>query len=170
VFIFLPAGEQGIAFMKAFNERGLGEAGIKLIATGDVTDDHVLEAMGDVAVGVVTTHHYSASHESPENKAFVEAYEKLSGGKRPNFMAVGGYDGMAAIVEVVKKLEGKIEGDQALTVLRGMKLTSPRGPISIDPKTRDVVQTVYVRRVEKVQNELFNVEFARYENVADPGK
>ena len=170
VFIFLPAGEQGIAFMKAFNERGLADAGIKLIATGDLSDDHVLMAMGDATLGVITTHHYSAAHESPENAAFVKAYEKVSGGKRPNFMAVGGFDGMAAIVEVVKKLDGKLDGDQAMQVLKGMKLKSPRGPIAIDPQTRDVVQTVYVRRVQKVKGELYNVEFASYENVKDPGK
>ena len=100
----------------------------------------------------------------------MEAYEKVSHGKRPNFMAVGGYDGMAAIVEVVKKLKGRIEGDPAMKILKGMKLESPRGPIAIDPETRDVVQTVYVRRVKKVGGELYNVEFAEFKNVKDPGK
>lgn len=170
VFIFLPAGEQGIAFMKAFSERGLGAAGIKLIATGDLTDDHVLAAMGDPTLGVITTHHYSAAHDSPENKTFVKAYREVSGGQRPNFMAVGGYDGMAAIVAVVEKLQGKLDGDKAMQVLKGMKLDSPRGPFSIDPETRDVVQTVYIRRVEKVGSELYNVEFDQVKNVKDPGK
>jgi branched-chain amino acid transport system substrate-binding protein len=170
VFIFLPAGEQGIAFMKAFNERRLAEAGIQLIATGDLTDDHVLHAMGEPTLGVITTHHYSAAHDSPENKAFVGAYEKVSGGKRPNFMAVAGYDGMAAIARVVKKLEGKIDGDKAMQVLKGMKLASPRGPITIDPKTRDIVQTVYVRRVKKLGNQLYNVEFSEFANAMDPSK
>ena len=170
VFIFLPAGEQSIAFMKAFKERGLVEAGIKLIATGDLTDDDVLMAMGDPTLGLVTTHHYSAAHDTPENKAFVKAYREVSGGKRPNFMAVGGYDGMAAIAEVVKRFEGKLDGDQAMKILKEMKLMSPRGPISIDPETRDIVQTVYVRRVEKVGNELYNVEFEQFPNVKDPGK
>ncbi|HUI72328.1 MAG TPA: ABC transporter substrate-binding protein, partial [Spirochaetia bacterium] len=101
VFVFLPAGEQGIAFMKAFEERGLDTAGIKVIATGDLTDDDVLMAMGDATLGIVTTHHYSAAHDSPENKAFVAAYREVSGGKRPNFMAVGGFDGMAAIAQVI---------------------------------------------------------------------
>jgi branched-chain amino acid transport system substrate-binding protein len=170
VFIFLPAGEQGIAFMKAFNERGLGEAGIKLIATGDLTDDHVLMSMGEPTLGVITTHHYSASHDSPENKAFVKAYGELNGGKRPNFMAVGGFDGMAAIAEVVKKLGGTIDGDKAMEVLKGLELTSPRGTIKIDPETRDIVQTVYVRRVEKVGTELYNVEFDEIPGVKDPGR
>jgi branched-chain amino acid transport system substrate-binding protein len=170
VFIFLPAGELGIAFMKAFNERGLAKAGIKLIATGDLTDDHVLMAMGEPTLNVITTHHYSASHDSPENKAFVQAFKEVSGGQRPNFMAVGGFDGMAAIAEVVTKLNGKLDGDQAMQILKGLKLTSPRGPITIDPETRDVIQTVYVRRVQKVGDELYNVEFEQIANVKDPGK
>lgn len=170
VFIFLPAGEQGIGFMKAFSERGLAAAGIKLIATGDLTDDHVLAAMGDPTLGVITTHHYSAAHDSPENEAFVKAYREVSGGRRPNFMAAGGYDGMAAIVAVIEKLEGRLDGDKAMQVLKGMRLDSPRGPVSIDPETRDVVQTVYVRRVEKIGNELYNVEFDQVKSVKDPGK
>lgn len=170
VFIFLPAGEQGVAFMKAFNERGLAEAGVKLIATGDVTDDHVLSAMGEQALGVITTHHYSAAHDSPENKAFAKAFRQVSGGARPNFMAVAGYDGMAAIARVIEKLKGRIDGEKAMQILKGMKLQSPRGPITIDPATRDVVQTVYVRRVQKVGNELYNVEFEKIPNVKDPGK
>lgn len=170
VFIFLPAGEQGIAFMKAFNERGLAEEGIKLIATGDLTDDHVLAAMGDPTLGVITTHQYSAAHDSPANKAFVESYREVSGGQRPNFMAVGGYDGMAAIVEVIKKLDGKLDGDAAMRVLQGLRLDSPRGPIAIDSDTRDVVQTVYVRRVQNVNGELYNVEFEEIKDVKDPGK
>ena len=170
VFVFLPAGEQGIAFMKAFEERGLDTAGIKVIATGDLTDDDVLMAMGDATLGIVTTHHYSAAHDSPENKAFVAAYREVSGGKRPNFMAVGGFDGMAAIAQVIEKLNGKLDGDKAMEILKGMKLDSPRGPIWIDPETRDIVQTVYVRRVEKVGDKLYNIEFDHFDNVKDPGK
>ncbi len=171
VFIFVPAGEQSVAFMKAFEERGLAQAGIKLIATGDLTDDDVLQAMGEPVVGVITTHHYSAAHDSPENKAFVKAFGEVTKElKRPNFMAVGGYDGMAAIAEVVKKLGDKIDGDKAMEVLKGLKLTSPRGPISIDPATRDIVQTVYVRRVQKVGGDYYNVEFDKFPDVKDPGK
>ena len=171
VFVFLPAGEQGIAFMKGYRERGLAEAGIKAIGTGDVTDDHVLDAMGEVARGMITSHHYSAAHESPENKAFLDAYGQVSGTLgRANFMAVAGYDGMAAIYDVAQKLGGKIDGDKAMEILKGWKRQSPRGPISIDPETRDIVQTVYVRRVEKRGDHWYNVEFEQFPEVKDPGK
>ena len=170
VFIFVPAGEQSIAFMKAFAERGLAEAGIKVIATGDLTDDNVLNAMGDSVLGVITSHHYSAAHDSPENKAFVKAFKEVSTFARPNFMGVGGYDGMAAIAEVVKKLGGKMDGDKAMEIFKSMKLASPRGPISIDPATRDIVQTVYIRRVQKSGGEYFNVEFDKVADVKDPAK
>ena len=171
VFIFVPAGQQGIAFMKGYRERGLAEAGIKVIATGDLTDDHVLQSMGDPTLGVITSFHYSAAHNSPENKAFLKAYAEANpNGGRPNFMTVAAYDGMAAIYEVAKKLNGKIDGDKAMAVLKGMKINSPRGPIMIDPATRDVVQTVYIRRVEKVGGELFNVEFDKFVERKDTGK
>ena len=171
VFMFVPAGEQSIAFMKAFEERGLARAGIRVIATGDLTDDNVLNAMGDPVVGVITSHHYSAHHDSPENRAFVKAFKEVGGNlPRPNFMGVGGYDGMAAIAEVVRKLGAKIDGDRAMEVLKGLKLASPRGAIWIDPATRDIVQTVYIRRVEKIGGEYYNVEFDRFPDVKDPGK
>src|SRR5260221_876478 len=172
VFMFVPAGEQSIAFMKAFEERGLAQAGIKVIATGDLTDDNVLNAMGEPVVGVITSHHYSAAHESPENAAFVKAFREVSDFKRPNFMGVGGYDGMAAIAEVARRLgpSGRIDGDKAMGILKSMKLASPRGPISIDPATRDIVQTVYIRKVEKRGGEYWNVEFDKYPDVRDPGK
>ena len=172
VFMFVPAGEQSIAFMKAFEERGLAQAGIRVIATGDLTDDNVLNARGDPVLGVITSHHYSAAHESPENTAFVKAFKEVSEFKRPNFMGVGGYDGMAAIAEVVKKLGagGKIDGDKAMEILKNMKLTSPRGPISIDPATRDIVQTVYIRKVEKRGGEYWNIEFDKFSDMKDPAK
>ncbi len=171
VFVFVPAGEQGIAFMKGYRERGLAEAGIKVIATGDLTDDHVLPAMGDATLGVITTFHYSAAHKSPENQAFLRNFASTNpNGGRPNFMAVAAYDGMAAIYEAARKLNGKIDGDQAMAVLKGMKLNSPRGPITIDPQTRDIVQTVYVRKVEKVGGEPYNVEFDQFAEMKDPGK
>ena len=171
VFVFVPAGEQGVAFMKGYRERGLAEAGIKVIATGDLTDDHVLPAMGDATLGVITSFHYSAAHNSAENKAFLKNFAEANpGAGRPNFMAVAAYDGMGAIYEVARKLDGKIDGDKAMAVLKGMKINSPRGAITIDPQTRDVVQTVYIRKVEKVNGELYNVEFDKFENVKDPGK
>ncbi|MGO0790023.1 ABC transporter substrate-binding protein [Herbaspirillum seropedicae] len=171
VFIFVPAGEQSIAFMKGYRERGLAEAGIKVIATGDLTDDHVMPAMGESTLGVITTFHYSAAHDSPENKAFLKSFAAANpGAGRPNFMAVAAYDGMNAIYEVSKKLNGKIDGDRAMAILKTMKFTSPRGPIAIDPATRDIVQTVYVRKVEKIGNEAYNVEFDKFENMKDTGK
>jgi branched-chain amino acid transport system substrate-binding protein len=171
VFIFTPAGEMAVAFMKAFTERGLDKVGIKLLATGDVTDDDVIEAMGDSALGVITTHHYSVAHKSPENEAFKTAYAQVAGvGARPNFMAVGGWDGMNLIYEVAKKLDGRIDGDKAVAAAKGMTIQSPRGPILIDPETRDVVQDVYVRKVQKVGGKCFNVEFDKLAKVKDPGK
>lgn len=171
VFVFVPAGEQSIAFMKGYRERGLAAAGIKVIATGDLTDDHVLPAMGDATQGVITTFHYSAAHKSPENDAFLKNFAATNPqGGRPNFMAVGAYDGMNAIYQVAQKLNGKIDGDKAMAVLKGMKINSPRGPISIDPATRDIVQTVYVRKVEMVNGQPYNVEFDQFANQKDPGK
>ncbi len=171
VFVFVPAGEQSIAFMKGYRERGLAAAGIKVIATGDLTDDHVLPAMGDNTLGVITTFHYSAADKSPENDAFLKSFAATNPqGGRPNFMAVAAYDGMNAIYQVSNKLGGKIDGDKAMAVLKGMKIQSPRGPISIDPATRDVVQTVYVRKVEKVNGEPYNIEFDQFPNLKDPGK
>jgi len=170
VFLFLPAGEEGIAFMKAFTERGLAAAGIKVFATGDLTDDGVIDTMGEPTVGIVTSGHYSAAHDSPENKAFLKAYAAVAGDKRPNFMAVGGYDGMAAIYDVLKKNNGDPDADKAMDVLKGWKHESPRGPIMIDPDTRDIVQTVYIRRVEKQNGHYYNIEFDKFPAVKDPGK
>ena len=171
IFLFLPAGEQGIAFMKSYRERGLADAGIKLIATGDITDDGVMDAMGDETLGLITSFHYSAAHDSPENKAFKQVYAEVNGTKlRPNFMAVGGYDGMALIAEALKKTGGSTDAEDFVAALKGVKLTSPRGTITIDPETRDVVQTVYIRKVEKVGGALYNVEFDKFPDVKDPGK
>jgi branched-chain amino acid transport system substrate-binding protein len=171
VFLFLPSGEQPTAFFKSFVERGLAQAGIKLIATGDATDDTVLNSMGDSAIGLITTHHYSAVHDSAKNKAYVKNYAEVNGNAmRPNFMSVGGYDGMAVIYEMIKKGGGKIDGLKSVDAVKGLKLDSPRGPIMIDPDTRDIVQNVYVRRVQKVGKDLYNVEFDKFENVKDPGK
>jgi branched-chain amino acid transport system substrate-binding protein len=168
LFVFVPSGV-GAQFMKQFVERGLDKSGIKLIGTGDVTDDDILNGMGDVALGAVTSHHYSAAHDSPENKAFVEAFKKANGGMRPNFMAVGGYDGMHVLYEGLKKTNG--QGGQALVdAVKGMKWTSPRGPVEIDPQTRDMIQNIYIRKVERNDGELYNVEFATVPNVKDPVK
>ena len=170
VFVFVPAGESAVGFMKAYAERGLSAAGIKLIATGDMTDDGVIDALGSNALGTITTHHYSAAHESPENKAFIAAYASVDPTHRPNFMAVGGYDAMAMIYSVVKQLNGNIDPDKAMALIKGMKIASPRGPIEIETDTRDVTQNVYVREVKRVNGKLYNVEFFTTPNVKDPGK
>lgn len=168
LFVFVPSGV-GAQFMKQFVERGLDKSGIRLVATGDVTDDDILNQMGDAALGVVTTHHYSAAHNSPENKAFVEGMKKQAN-IRANFMGVGGWDGMHLIYEALRKTNGSKDGTALVEAMKGLKWTSPRGPVQIDAKTRDIIQNVYVRKVEKVGGELFNVEFSTFEQVPDPVK
>ena len=167
-FIFVPSG-QGAAIMKQFQDRGLKEAGIKLIGTGDILDDDLLESIGPSALGAITSHHYSAAHDSPENKAYVDAFMKANPGMRPNFMSINGYDGMHVIYEMLKKTGGNGTGEQLVDAARGLKWLSPRGPISIDPQTRDVVQNIYIRRCEMKDGKLWNIEFDKIENVKDPG-
>lgn len=168
MFVFVPAG-QGGTFMKQYAERGLDKSGIKVIGPGDVMDDDLLNSMGDAALGAVTAHLYSAAHPSQMNKDFVAAYEKAYG-QRPGFMAVGGYDGIHLIYEALKKTGGKADGDSLIAAMKGMAWESPRGPISIDPETRDIVQNIYIRKVEKVNGQLYNVEFETFKAVKDPGK
>jgi branched-chain amino acid transport system substrate-binding protein len=168
IFVFVPSG-QGGTFMKQFTERGLDKAGIKLIGPGDVTDDDLLPAMGDSVLGTVTAHFYSADHGSAKNKAYVEAFKKANN-FRPNFMSVGGYDGMHLIYEALKKTGGKSDGDSLIAAMKGLGWESPRGPISIDPDTRDIIQNVYMRKVEKKGGELYNVEFATFDAIKDPVK
>lgn len=169
LFVFVPSGA-GAAVMKQFLERGLDKAGIKLIGTGDVTDDDQLNDMGDGALGVVTSHHYSAFHPSPMNKKFVEAFEKANKGMRPNFMAVGGYDGMRVIYEALRATKGQGGGDALLAAMKGQIFESPRGKMFIDAQTRDVVHDIYLRKVEKKNGQLYNVEFDVIKDVKDPGK
>jgi branched-chain amino acid transport system substrate-binding protein len=169
LFVFVPSGT-GAQFVKQFVERGLDKSGVKLIATGDVTDDDQLNGMGDVVMGVINAHNYSANHDSALNKAYVDAFKKANGGLRPNFMSVGGYDGMALIYGALKKTNGDTDGDKLIAAMKGMAWESPRGPISIDPDTRDIVQNIYIRKVDKVGGELYNVEFATIPNVKDPVK
>jgi branched-chain amino acid transport system substrate-binding protein len=169
VFVFVPSG-QGATFVKQFIERGLDKAGVRIIGPGDVTDDDLLNGMGDAVIGTVTAHMYSADHDSAKNKAFVEAFKKANNGLRPNFMAVGGYDGMHLIYEALKKTGGDTNGDKLIAAMKGMKWESPRGPIQIDADTRDIIQNIYIRKVEKKNGELYNVEFATFEAVKDPVK
>ena len=168
-FVFVPAGDHAAAVVKTYAALGMKEAGIKLIGPGDVTDDDVLPNMGDAAIGAVTAHMYSAAHPSKLNKDYVAAFEKANN-FRPNFISVGAYDGMHLIYEALKKTNGDTDGDKLIAAMKGMKWESPRGPISIDPDTRDIVQNIYIRKVEKVDGKLYNVEFATFEAVKDPVK
>jgi branched-chain amino acid transport system substrate-binding protein len=170
VFLFVPPGEQTVAFMKGFVERDLAKAGIRIIATGDLTSEDIIDSVGDSAIGIVNSFHYSETHPSPENKAYVQAFYKAHPKDRPNFMSTSGYDGMALIAKTLEKTGGDATGDKFMAAAKGMSWVSPRGPISIDPVTRDIVQTVYIRKVEKVAGKLQNNEFEQTANVRDPGK
>ena len=168
LFVFVPSGP-GAAVMKEFAERGLAKAGIKLIGTGDLTDDDILDSMGDPAIGTITSHFYSAAHPSPENKAYVAAFEKANPGMRPNFISLGGWDGMALIYKVLEKTKGSAEGDKFVEAAEGLSWMSPRGQVTIDPKTRDIIQDVYIREVKRVNGHLYNVEFDRFPAVHPDG-
>src|SRR5271154_5881119 len=167
-FIYFP-GTQASIFAKQFAERGLGSSGIKILGPADLTDDDDLNTMGDQMLGIITSGSYSAAHDSALNKAYVAAIEKAAG-FRPNFVSVGAYDGLHLIYEALKKTNGNADGDALLDAMKGMAWESPRGPISIDPRTRDIVQNIYIRKVEKVNGELFSMEFATSPAVKDPMK
>ena len=170
IFVFIPGGAQPPAFAKALAERGMDPKKIKIMGQGEITmDDNVLKNMGDAALGIITVFHYSAEHKSAMNAAFVKAYN-ADYHRNPDVFSIGGWDGMHLIYEALKKTGGKADGDSLIAAAKGMKWESPRGPISIDPDTRDIVQTVYVRRVEKVGGTIQNVEFDKVENVKDPAK
>ena len=168
LFVFAPSGE-GAAVMKQFTDRGLAQAGVRLITTGDVLDDDLMSTIGDAALGVVSSHHYSAVHPSPENKAYVAAFTKANPGMRPNFHGVGGYDGMQLLYAALKKTGGDSDGTKLVAAMKGLSWTSVRGPVSIDPQTRDIVQNVYIRKAERRDGGIYNVEFATIEKFRDPG-
>jgi branched-chain amino acid transport system substrate-binding protein len=170
VFVFVPAGAQPAALGKAIAERGLDPTKMKIMGTGELTDDSALKQMGDTALGVITAWHYDHNHDSKMNKDFVAAYKKDSNGVNPNFLAVGGYDGMHLIYGALTATKGDTDGDKLVDAAKIMKWESPRGPIALDPETRDIVQTIYIRRVEKKGGEMVNVEFDKLENVKDPVK
>jgi branched-chain amino acid transport system substrate-binding protein len=166
---FVPAGV-GPAFMRQFVERGLDKSGIRFIAEGSVTEDDIVNQIGDAALGIITSHHYSAAHDSPENKSFVAAFKKANGGLRPNLMAVQSYDGMHMIYEALKKTNGSTDGAALVDAMKGLSFVSPRGPVTLDPDTREMIQNIYIRRVERVGGELYNVEFATIPSFKDPSK
>ena len=170
-FVFVPAGDHAAAVAKTYAALGMREAGIKLVGPGDITQDTKLQAMGPAAVGLITMHHYHADLDNPENKRFVEAWKKEYGPRStPDFMAVGGYDGMAAIVHVVQTLRGKIDADRALEALKGWTFNSPRGPIMIDPVTRDIVMNEYLSEAVMKDGRVFQKVIGTIEAVKDACK
>ena len=171
VFFFFPSGVMPPAFLKVWKERGMAEAGIKLFATGEATDDSYMDATGDVAKDLITSHHYSYDHDSAKNKKFVADFEKEFGTKmRPSYFAVAAYDAMAAMDLALKKTKGDTSGDAVMAALKGLKFESPRGPIEIDAKTGDIVQNVYLRKAELKNGKWVNVEFDKFDMVKDPAK
>jgi len=171
VFFFFPSGQMPVSFLKVWKERGLDKAGVKLFATGEATDDSFLEATGDVALDLITSHHYSYAHPSPLNKRFIKEFvDEFGTALRPNYFAVAAYDGMAAIAAALEKTGGDTNGPKVMQALKGLKLESPRGPIEIDAATRDIVQTVYIRKTERVDGKLVNLEMNQFDRVKDPLK
>ena len=169
IFAFVPGGAQPGALGKAMAERGIDTKKIKVMGQGEITDEHALAAMGDAAIGIVTAFHYDYSHKSKMNEAFVKAFN-ADFHRNPDFFAVGAWDGMHLIYAALKKTKGKADGQSLINAAKGMKWESPRGPIEIDPRTRDVIQTVYIREVKKVDGHLVNAEIDKVPNVKDPVK
>jgi branched-chain amino acid transport system substrate-binding protein len=169
IYIWVPGGVQPAAIGKALAERGIDARKTRILGQGELTEEEALKSMGDAGLGIVTVYHYDYNHDSPLNREFVKAYHEANG-RNPNIYSIGGYDGMHLIYEALKKTGGKTDGESLIAAARGMSWESPRGPISVDPETRDIVQTVYIRRVEKVGGQLRNVEFDKVENVKDPAK
>jgi len=169
IMIFIPGGAQPAALGKAFAERGVDPKKTKILGSGETTAEAALKSMGDAGIGIITAWHYDYMSSHPLNREFVKVFNEMHG-RNPDFFSIGGYDGMHVIYEALKKTGGKTDGDSLIAAAKGLKWESPRGPMSIDPETRDVVQTIYIRRVQKVGNELVNVPFDKVENVKDPVK
>lgn len=166
---FVPAGV-GPIFMRQFMERGLDKSGIKFIAEGSLTEDDIINQIGDAALGIITSHHYSAAHDSPENKAFVADFKKANGGMRPNLMAAQAYDAMHLIYAALEKTKGSTDGEALVAAMKGMSWISPRGPVTVDPETREMIQNIYIRKVERKDGELYNIEFETVPDFKDPSK
>jgi branched-chain amino acid transport system substrate-binding protein len=169
IYIWVPGGAQPAALGKTLAERGIDPKKVKVLAQGELTEDQALKSMGEAALGIITAFHYDATHDSAINKTFVKDYNDAYG-RNPDIFSIGGWDGIHAIYEALKKTGGKTDGEALVAAAKGMAWESPRGPISIDPDTRDIIQTVYIRRVEKVGDKIQNVEFDKIENVKDPVK
>jgi branched-chain amino acid transport system substrate-binding protein len=168
IFIFIPGGAQPAALGKAMAERGIDKNLTKVLGSGETTAEAAVKSMGDNAIGIITAWHYDYMSKAPLNVAFVKEYQQVSSGRNPDFFSIGGYDGMHAIYETLKKTGGKTDAELMIAAAKGLKWESPRGPMMIDPETRDVVQNVYLRRVEKVNGELVNVPFDMVPMVKDP--
>ncbi|MBX3579411.1 MAG: ABC transporter substrate-binding protein [Rhizobiaceae bacterium] len=168
VYIFIPGGAQPAAMGKALADRGLTPPNVKLFGQGELTHPEALESMGDTANGIITTFHYTLERDDPMNKEFVDGYHAANNGRSPDLFSIGGYDGMHLIYETLKKTNGDASGDALVEAAKGMAWQSPRGPMSIDPETRDVVQTVYIREVQKVGDKLQNVIIDQIADVKDP--
>jgi len=169
IFVFVPGGAQPLALAKALLERGLDPQEIMLMGQGELADENVLKSMGDASLGIITAFHYNYNHKSAKNTDFVKAFN-AEFKRNPDYFAVGGYDGMDLIYQALNKTGGKADGGDLIAAVKAMSWESPRGPVSIDPETRDVIQTVYIRKVERVDGELVNVEIEKFENVKDPFK
>jgi branched-chain amino acid transport system substrate-binding protein len=169
IFIWTPGGTQPAAIGKTLADRGINPAKTKILGQGELTSEDALKNMGDAGIGIITSFHYDYNHDSAVNAAFVKSYKEAFG-RNPDMFSAGAYDGMHVIYEALKKAGGKADGESLVAAAKGMQWESPRGPMSIDPETRDIVQTVYIRRVERVGGDLRNVEFDKIENVKDPFK
>ena len=169
LFVFIPGGAQPAAFGKALVDLGIDSKKTRILGQGEITEENALKVMGDAALGLVTAFHYDHNHRSAANAKFVSAYN-AAWGRNPDFFSVGGWDGMHLIYEALKKTGGKTDAEALIAAAKGMRWESPRGAIAIDPETRDIVQTVYIRRVEKIGGRLLNVEIDKIENVKDPVK
>jgi branched-chain amino acid transport system substrate-binding protein len=167
IYIFIPGGAQPAALGKAMAERGIDPTKTKILASGEATSEQALKSMGDAGLGIISAWHYDYKSDAPRNVEFVKLFNEMHG-RNPDFFSIGGYDGMHAIYEALKRADGKTDGESLITAAKGMTWDSPRGPMSIDPETRDVVQTIYIRRVQKVGGELVNVPFDKIEKAKDP--
>jgi branched-chain amino acid transport system substrate-binding protein len=167
IYIFIPGGAQPAALGKAFAERGIDLNKTRVLGSGETTAEAALKSMGDTALGIITAWHYDYKLDNRLNQAFVKEFNAMHG-RNPDFFSIGGYDGMHAIYETLKKTKGNTDGDAMIAAAKGLKWDSPRGPMAIDAETRDVVQDVYIRRVQKVGNELVNVPFDKIPAVKDP--
>jgi branched-chain amino acid transport system substrate-binding protein len=167
IYIFIPGGAQPAALGKAMAERGIDPTKTKILASGEATSEQALKSMGDAGLGIISAWHYDYKSDAPRNVEFVKLFNEMHG-RNPDFFSIGGYDGMHAIYEALKRADGKTDGESLITAAKGLGWDSPRGPMSIDPETRDVVQTIYIRRVQKIGNEFVNVPFDKIEKVKDP--